>query len=387
MGRQSLRTSETPTIHVIASGDLHVTGWEQSEIQTEGNLNVEQQGDSVRIQSGDDATLFVPARAILVVENVGGDASLQKLDGEVEVKHVGGDFRLSQSGAISATRVGGDLEASQLHGILKVSHVGGDLRAKDMQGVCLVSTVGGNLEMENAAPGLQATIGGDAHLSLAPQAQQEYSLRAGGDILCHLDPAADAVVEVRSGGGDIFLRLPDRQEHVEARNYHFTLGSGGAKISLMAGGDVILTGEKFDQVHTGSFSTPSAGGLSGLGDRISSQVEESLRAAGVATSVSRRTEETLRRAEERAARAVKRAEEHIDRVAGQWGAPGQPAPEPSQAEAAPQASSASAEELAPAHEPVSEDERLSVLRMLQNKKITVEEAEQLLEALDAQDEE
>jgi hypothetical protein len=76
----------------------------------------------------------------------------------------------------------------------------------------------------------------------------------------------------------------------------------------------------------------------------------------------RRAEEKMRRAEDKMRRVESRARNHPHVMFG-WDPSARPASEP-------------------AGEPVSDEERLAILKMLQEKKITSEEADKLLAALE-----
>jgi hypothetical protein len=97
--------------------------------------------------------------------------------------------------------------------------------------------------------------------------------------------------------------------------------------------------------------------------------------------VSRRAQEAARRAEQRAQSAGRRTEEQIRQAAERqirqavnrdFPGPGHPGFFPMHHEAPPAARG----------EPVSEQERMMVLQLLSEKKITVEQAEKLLAALE-----
>lgn len=170
-------------------------------------------------------------------------------------------------------------------------------------------------------------------------------------------------------------------QDVESRRHDFTLGEGGAAVEVRAGGDITLTdrpaepepiAEELDRREDAWVAArdrrghPSWSGGFGF-DRTSAWAD----------MISRRAQEAARRAEQRVHRSMRRTEEQIraaaerdmrrvDMQAG-FGHPFQPpAPPPPP----------------PPPSPVTEQERLVVLQMLQDGKITVEQAEMLLAALE-----
>jgi hypothetical protein len=166
-------------------------------------------------------------------------------------------------------------------------------------------------------------------------------------------------------------------------------GAGEAQVTLRAGGDLSL------RLAGGAAGEEVAAGWSeSLGEQIEAQiaahlgelnldhlvhheVEKALHQAEkeIAKAQQRieretaRAEERAQRAQEKAARAAQRVQERMARRARKWGAPsgegffGRPEP----ARRAPK---------------VPEEEQLAVLRMLQEGKISTEQAEQLLKALE-----
>lgn len=157
-------------------------------------------------------------------------------------------------------------------------------------------------------------------------------------------------------------------------------------LSLIAGAEVIVTSREeewenmaeFDPLgRDGPFAPGEFPGLSSeLHERISRRVEDATRRA---LEASMRAREQTEQAQRRVDRAMRRAEEKMHTVerrnmhfgvkVGRFGMEvddRRPAP--------------SGEVLA--SEPVSDDERLVVLKMLQEKKISIQEAEKLLAALD-----
>ena len=128
------------------------------------------------------------------------------------------------------------------------------------------------------------------------------------------------------------------------------------------------------------------GHLGSLGERIADRARKAAERAG---------EKARRRADKEAARAQRIIEKEAERAARRganwswsWASPPTPGapPAPSAPGAVPMPPrrpvSAEAPEAVQLHEPVGDEERMIILRMVEQKKITIEQAEQLLRALD-----
>jgi hypothetical protein len=165
-------------------------------------------------------------------------------------------------------------------------------------------------------------------------------------------------------GDELDVDWPGVEQDPEATERVVVLGSGSARINLSAGGDVRLTNQANAAESVEEFG--NFAGLnfdwSGFGERISRQVEQ------VTARAAKRAEEAARRAERHAERQARRWGGNVK--AGRWNwdlnPSGSGLPKPP----------------APPSEPVADEERMAILKMLQEKKITSEQAEQLLRALE-----
>ncbi len=134
-----------------------------------------------------------------------------------------------------------------------------------------------------------------------------------------------------------------------------------------------------------------------MGEEIDSQVETSLKEADftsrIRSSLTQRTQEMTERAMRRADERIQAVLRRMDFRRGQKEVEDIPAPfrPPAPLSRAPADWTPQApEQSSPAgktSEPVTDDERLRILQMVENKKITVDEAEALLEALENQSQE
>ena len=182
---------------------------------------------------------------------VGGDLVIRDLRSWVDVAGVGGDAKLTDVGGVTMKTVGGDCVIEGAHGAVSVNSVGGDLHARSAQGLTVqnvggdchldgeigemsVRGVGGDLRAEGAwiARPVALSVGGDVTVGLLLADGGQYTINAGGDIVCNLSPQASATVTAMSGEG--------------VRTYH--VGAGKATVTLRAGGDITLRGADGVQV-------------------------------------------------------------------------------------------------------------------------------------------
>jgi len=417
-------------------GDLRITGWEQNQLVAESDepdgVHFDQDGDRLRLQASDDVTIRLPQGAQVSVRTVGGDARITRLTGQpLAIGNIGGDLQLRQIASANIGVVGGDVKAKHLTGDLQVGHVGGDLEAREVQGAFKSGNVGGDLFLGEVGGAIQAITGGDVTLSVNFQPELEYSIQTGSDLTCQVAPDASARLSLIAGG-DISLHVPGAQVTGNGSRKTVTLGAGAAVVNMRAGGDISLTGLAFDTDAMGDFSEnfgadiaamaqefgarigatieaqmadfdkQMAEGLSGLENLGTSRVDADKIAATArraaervqrvsqqqADAARRRAEKEAERAQRIAEAAQRRAEAINRKVRDESGRRGWPfrgdprqPPQPPQPPRPPVPPRPFTPPPPPA-DPVSDEERMMILRMVEQGKISVADAEKLLAALE-----
>jgi hypothetical protein len=366
-------------------GDLRVSGREGDQIEVvapeKGELSVEEIDQGVEIACRSGCLLFVPLQAQIDVDMVGGDGRLTDVQGEVLIKTIGGDLSLRRLGKASLERVGGDVQVREIEGDLMIDHVGGDGIIRDVKGNVHLRMVGGDFILGEVSGSVEVMVGGDAVLNLLAEPDTQTTAQTGGDLSCQIPDEASAVMNLQAGGD---VHLPNEAEEVsshkegQAQVYAFTLGGGNAQISLQSGGDLNLqyghSSETFDASFVGDiltevdaklaemearFNAMGAGMASFDADRIGERVRRSVRQA------QKRAERAARKAEEKARKSHRKHLKFNFDMDGEW--PdlrfadfSQPGPD------------------------ISDEERLAILRMVEDGKLSVDEAEALLKALEGE---
>jgi hypothetical protein len=368
---------KSPTIKIDAiEGDLSVVGWEAEDIlikADEDELTVKQNGEEVLLSCTEDVSLRVPKEASLFIKRIGGDTSLRGVMGNIEIKEIDNDLSIREAGAVTIDTIKADFSLRGAKGNLYVKNVGGDVSVRDVEGNVTLDSVADDLALRGARGNIKVNVGEDVVVYLEPKANGVYSVIAGDDILLVLPADANATLNLH--GDKIDIDWPGIENDGDAIERGVTLGDGSAKITLNAGGDIRVT----NNVDAGN-SAEDFGNFagmnfdwSGFGEQTSRPVE---RGVGQAA---RRAEEAARRAERLANDAARRAERHAERQARRWKGNEKVGrwnwdfgPQQGRVPTPP----------APGSEPVAEEERMAVLKMLAEKKITAEQAEQLLSALE-----
>jgi hypothetical protein len=324
--------------------------------------------------------------------------------------------------AVQINLVHGDLVAKNISHDLMIEQVMGDADIRHAQGQSLLNDVDGNLDLLGVEGETKANVKGNARLRLDHLTGSSYQIQADGNIYCYLPVDANLKISLFSEGEVIKVRLPEGSKTYKQATHELTLGDGSASLSLSADGSIYLFVER---AGWPSGEEPDAAGSVGIppdfGQQIAQQVEAQINSqmeemtrnlnqqmsilsarlgqAGLgAEETDRIVEQTMRNSErerERAEEKMRRAQEKLERKLesqrlraerraqemdrrtrrSNWGSEWPSPPTPP----------APPKPLAPSRDEVTEEERLLILRMLEQKKISLEEADRLLSALEGID--
>ncbi len=412
MQQQTISVDPGLPVRVSAvAGDLRVAGWERAEVmaKTDGDrLTLVVEDGEARVACDENLILYLPRAAALIVESVAGDASLQALHGPLRLGPVAGDVTMNDLGPVDAETIAGDaslrhvgpFSAKSISGdfVLRgckgdcvLETVGGDASLRDVEGRLVIQSVGSDLYARGVRGGVNVSAGADVTLYLEPGPNGLYHVSAGDDLLLRLPK--DAQVELHLVGSDpqnIQVDIPGVELSGDASAYDLVLGpqtENIAKMHLTAGGDLLVTSraDAWDSAaefgvgmrDASEWSIPEVPPIPpippippDLSERINRRVQAAMeRSRERVEAASRRAEikveAAMRRAEAKARAAEVRARRgQVQMNIGRWNWDLTPRGPVEKADA------------------VTEAERLQILKMLQEKKITVEEAEKLLAALE-----
>lgn len=375
----SLNLGAEPKIKIeLVEGDLRLVGWDNEEVliklSDEESLTSQQDENSLVLSCADNLSLNIPQNASVTVVKVDGDMSVRGLAGTLDVDFINGDTAIRDVGQVSIGTVESDLSLRSAKGDIHVKSVGGDASLRGVDGSIKLDSVSDDLAIRGVGGSLKVDVDDDVVVHLEPKPDQEYSIVAGDDIMLVLPEDTNAILNM--SGDRISVNFPG-VELDDATTQEVTLGEGAAKINLNAGSRLLVStregaaesadefgnfaGMMFDWGSWGREIGEHWGSLGQeIGDRVSRKAQETVeRAARKAEVAAQRMERHARRQERHARKAARKGAKFpftfdTDKFP--------PAPKPA--------------------EPVSDEERITILNMLAEKKITSEQAEELLTALE-----
>jgi hypothetical protein len=235
----------------------------------------------------------------------------------------------------------------------------------------LASSVGNDVHLTNFHGKVDVAAGDDVSMHATDPILPEIRAKAGADINLYLPKDAKCQLVLTSGGEEIEIHAGGQDAEMEEHDFSLPIGEGGAIVNLIAGDGINVTDQEtpdweddkmdWDDDHWEDF-----------GIELARKVREGLTKASESMDhAMRKVEIASRHAGNKVDRAFRKLDErgisvnigHSPKVVG----------------------FSMDSNKTPVNSPKSgptDEERMLVLKMLQEKKITVEEAEKLLNALD-----
>ncbi|MDH3744842.1 MAG: DUF4097 domain-containing protein [Acidobacteriota bacterium] len=263
-------------VEMATGGSVQVVGWDRNLVSVESEatgrdrdkqtvevrrtsngvlVKTETIGKGNHHKSGFEISIRVPRRFNVEIESMGGDISVEDVEGKIGGETMGGDLDLSNlTGVLKLSTMGGDIEltdsrvdgeVSTMGGDVMLENVIGDVNGSSMGGdvsyknvtrpdgsstgqAVTITTMGGDIELGEAMSGATLeTMGGDIELARAAVFVDAETMGGdivlgsvdgrvtantmGGDVEVTVvgDPqAADRDIEIDSKGGDIHLTVP-----------------------------------------------------------------------------------------------------------------------------------------------------------------------------------
>jgi hypothetical protein len=403
-------TREDPVIHIKAYSGVQITGTESAEVVCEihapqlatlveddghvyvtvnsscrlsvpvaSSIEIEKGMGSVKITNVHNKIMVEKVFGNLIlndidmaaIEKVGGNLSVHKAQGEVSADKVAGSLTVDDVGAFHCEKVGGSCRVKGVHGDFGLEKAGGSFKGQAIEGLTTVAKLGGSFTASDLNMEGVLKVGGSIKLYNC-NFKEDLSLHAGGDIEIMINELQENLsIECRSGARDIAIKVRDDDIKIEDYSYNYQIGEDHMKLSLAAGGAIRLIDHQEEvQDVVGDLSDHFDFEESPLSEMIQERIQ----------SATRRAEAKIKAAEIRLEQmqdqVSKRRGFDVDVHVPEFGFDFE-MPHPFTYQ----------QSVPPVTKPVgkkgaSDEERLMILKMLQDKKITVDEAETLFQALE-----
>ena len=384
--------SDTPHLTLTCAGDLEVSGGREGEVAIKvygepEDLEVKREGESFTITSRARCKVACPQATTLTLPQVSGSLRVRRVDGPLAVEQVSGDTTIKDVGPTAITQASGDVRARSVQGDLKFENVSGDLSVRGIEGKLWIDNATGDLSASYLEGGLEAQVAGDVVLKTDLSPGCDYMVTTSSNADLRFPAQASAQINVTASGN-----IKHKVDWADLQDVSGDLLSGRvgaedeptAKVDITAGGDVSLRSRSDSNAFVFAWTLDDDMGieLESMAEEIERNVEVHL--ARMEAKLKNIDHEAIRVKAERAAekarrkalRTAERARMKAERAERRWRRASPPkSPSPPRH---PRGRATSP----PPVPPVTQEERMVVLRMVQEGKISADEAARLLEAME-----
>ncbi len=391
--QQIIAVEPDVTIVVRAHSNLDVHQWDRAELGIITDINVQKirhENKLLRMLFVEDCELSVPKNREVIIDRVSENARVRDLSNPLTINKVGGRLVLQNIESAVVGRVSESCLIENVAGKLKIGKVGDNLTGKNLKSSVSIERVSGSVQLQGISGSLEVRADDNVEVSVMDTNHEKIQIRSSDSIQLHLPVEPNASLQIRSGGESISLETASVKKKMNEGRSEIRLGSGEQKIILEADDRVRVTSEILDEreiarlfsdmdllwqnlkqeselkraarekeVH---WEIKMVEGVAQVAHGALDEVEE------IANQI-KISDEAVRLAEQRVKDAMKQVQEQIRNLGYDLSIVEESEPEPAD------------DPKSNAKSEVTDEERLIVMRLLQEQKISVEEADRLLEVL------
>lgn len=242
----------------------HIAG--DARIVRAGNVDIREIDGDLRVsdvprvqieRASSDAVITGVAESCQI-DIVEGDLTLRDV-GPTTLGSVSGDLTAERVRSLSANVLDGDCTLNGEDGPFQIGKVSGDLVARLAAGPLTITTIKGDASVVGLAAGMAlARVKGDLAARLNPAGAAEYRADVGGDAAITLPSEANISITAEVEGSLVGLRGGRGRRGERVDRIDLAFGSGDAKLSLTVGGDLALRGLNLPGLQAARGVTPPA---------------------------------------------------------------------------------------------------------------------------------
>ncbi len=374
--------SDISSLEISGKKSVFIRGWENNDVEVLFPENKEcligESNGTLSIDAKSYLILSVPKTISISIERIFGNLETVGQLGPMTIENVSGNCSVQSIKSITAENISGNCKLGFVESDSNIGNVSGNFSIKSAVGSLKVNGVGGNFSASAETVILDTTVGGNIKVSANRFQGSENRLRAGGGIKLNILDLSNSRIEAKAGG-IVSFEYNDQIEKSHNGKFEITKGTGENNILLRAGGNIKVSDQAVDFEISDNFGT--------IDDEYVDQIEQKYEARARQTSgfdfsdlfdmegeVGERIREKTRMADEKIQRAMEKMEKKFS-IREEFGTIPKPPKPPSPPFGTQPKSSMKTST-------VSTEERMMVLQMLQDKKISAEEADRLLRALE-----
>jgi hypothetical protein len=372
--------SEVVSLNLIGKKSVFIRAWENDDVEIRYPENkvcqIGMDNGHMEINASSYCIISLPSRIKLSIERVYGNFESVGELGSLDVDNISGNCSIQSANSLSIHNVSGNCKIGSIGSKTSIQNVGGNFHFIVDSGSIEVNGVGGNLSGKAESICLSTTVGGNLKLIIDRFEGEGNQLRAGGSIKLNVTDLENTTIDAKSGGIASYVYKDEIQKFQNGK-FEKTFGTTKSIVQLRAGGNVKISDQEaeFEVNHT----------FGSVDDEYVDQMEHKFEARGRQSTgfdfsdfldfdgeIGERIREKTQMADEKIQKAMEKMERKFSFKEEFGNIPRPPRP----------VSPFDTQPKTPKSTPISNEEKMMVLRMLQENKINAEEADRLLKALE-----
>lgn len=396
--KQWINVGSAPELSIRCGGSLLIQGQSENSLIGSGNFTLTDN----QIESSETLRLVVPLRATVRVKDVAGTCKIKGVQGNVLIESCGGSVSVAAiGGAVTLGTIHGEAKVQNVGRLLTITHLESDLVARGVGGVvadtvqgdCQLQQIAGPVELQKvqgdcAVNGVSADltlrdVGGDVVIKgiagrvylhgrddvrvQGPLCAGKHELSADSTLSLSWNP--DDPLTLLAIAPKINNQLPLENLQRQEGQLMGQLGDGSATVMLQAKERITLKGRSEEERKWSHDEAEFD--FARLGEKLAAELSSKAQEVveQIAPELNSRVETTLRSLQTSLERVISELENPKQRTQQP---PSPPPPPPPSATATPKSAEPAPDRTA---------EQLRILRLLEQKLITIEEANVLLARL------
>ncbi len=249
-GKRAGRFSQTVPLNpddiltLRCSGPISIRGRETADafIKGFGEVSWTREGQQVTFHFDGPITAVIPRNARLRLDMDGPISVKEVSDGDIEVLSMDGPLTLQGAASLRVQDADGPLTISGVRGVVEIRQADGPVTLKQIGGNITIGQGDGPLTARDFQGDLQATMDGCAFLEVSGAFSQRLQLRIEGDVALKM-PASAQVAGVIEADGNIIVELEQQRIETSHETITLTRPDGATpliSVAIKADGDVYI---------------------------------------------------------------------------------------------------------------------------------------------------
>lgn len=365
---------QTKILQIEHADELNIRSWNKSEIEFRyhGELKNDLQGDILTISCKSNLLISLPGNTKIIIDKIDRNCKIYGKFENLIVDRIPGNLEIDSIKNAQIDRVGGNCKIGNVISSLQIEKIGGNCHINNCEGKLKLEKIGGNFHGFGENIQIECRAGGNINLQIKDFSESENQIRAGGNVRLYVTNGNNLSLN-GSGNGGFQLKLGDELLKGKSGKFNKSIGNGQKSVILSAGGSLKISDQEEMPAAINELTENIEKEWSDLEKRADSHFKN-ISKFGITDieGIDKKLDEFIKIKEQKLNNILENSGYSDFESGFPLDKRGTEFSEHTITKPADQKDV----------QPVTEEEKMIVLKMLQDKKITAEEADRLLKALE-----